>query len=100
MKFARALVWSRGLRARIGLEDERTDQELAQETFKDDKGLVLVLTIWNWRQRLTRPESEHLAADLLVRCEETKGDIRSCIDFCICRGIDTCKPSDHRYWRC
>lgn len=100
MKFARALVWSRGLRARIGLDDERTDQELAQETFKDDKGLVLVLTIWNWRQRLTRPESEHLAADLLVRCEETKGDIRSCIDFCICHGIDTCKPSDHRYWRC
>ena len=45
MKFARALVWSRGLRDRIGLGEEISDEELAQQNFVDPKAKVL--TIWN-----------------------------------------------------
>ena len=85
MKFARALVWSRGLRDRIGLGEEISDEELAQQNFVDPKAKVL--TIWNWRQRLTRPESEHLEADLLILCETTHGNIAKCINFCIYHDI-------------
>lgn len=74
MKYRRALVWSRGLRKLIGLGEELTDEELAAQTFADDKDYIL--TIWDWSKHVTRPESEHIAADLLVLCNLTHGNVK------------------------
>lgn len=72
MKYRRALVWSRGLRNLIGLGQELTDEELAARTFAEEKDYVL--TIWDWSSRITRPESEHIAYDLLILCNMTHAD--------------------------
>ena len=74
MKYRRALIWSRGLRKLIGLGEELTDEELAAQTFADDKDYIL--TIWDWSKHVTRPESEHIAADLLVLCNLTHGNVK------------------------
>lgn len=72
MKYRRALVWSRGLRKLIGLGEELTDEELAAQTFAEEKDYVL--TIWDWASKVTRPESEHIASDLLILCNMTHAD--------------------------
>jgi hypothetical protein len=78
MKFARALVWSRGLRDLLGVGEEESDEDIAARTYADPKDHVL--TVWNWRKVFGR--SEYLAAQLLNLCDETHGDVGRCTTFC------------------
>jgi hypothetical protein len=78
MKFARALVWSRGLRDLLGVGEEQSDEDIASESFVDPKAKVLV--IWNWRQAFGR--SDYKAAQLLNLCDECHGDYERCRSFC------------------
>lgn len=50
-KGARQLCWSRGLRARLGISKEKTDEELAKE-IEADAVLLALLSRLQWRQVL------------------------------------------------
>ena len=58
MKGCRSLYWSRvrgrkiSLREFLDIKDEKTDEELAQETYTDPKSHVL--TIWDWKKCIAR----------------------------------------------
>lgn len=83
MKFARALVWSRGLRDLLDVGEEQTDEEIAAQEFTDPKNKVLV--IWNWNKRLSR--SDYIAAELLNFCDSVHGDSEACADWCRWHGL-------------
>jgi hypothetical protein len=83
MKFARALVWSRGLRDLLDVGEEQTDDEIAAQEFTDPKNKVLV--IWNWNKRLSR--SDYIAAELLNFCDSVHGDSEACADWCRWYGL-------------
>ena len=61
MKGRRQLVWSRGLRADLGLATEKTDQELAEET--DQRGNFLAfIPCQQWQLLLADDVQAHLLA--------------------------------------
>ena len=58
------LHWSRGLRDRLGLNDEKTDEELANETVESEDLLVARISPANW-SLIRRHELRGLVLELL-----------------------------------
>lgn len=80
-----SLRWSRGLRARLGLQREQSDAELAAG---DSLGasVVLILTNGQWRAVLASPDVER--ADLLLAAEKFKGSGQQLAAWLEAHGFD------------
>ena len=98
MKGCRSLYWSRvrgrkiSLREFLDVLDEKTDEELAQETYTDPKSHVL--TIWDWKKCISRRPM--LPAQLLTYCDLVKGDPELCRRWCIEHNICITPPNLRR----
>lgn len=98
MKGCRSLYWSRvrgrkiSLREFLDVLDEKTDEELAQETYTDPKSHVL--TIWDWKKCISRRPM--LPAQLLTYCDLVKGDPELCRRWCIDHNICITPPNLRR----
>lgn len=88
MKGSRALVWSRNLRALLGIAPEEDDQTIAAQEFADPK--CHVLTVWDWSRCLSR--REHLAVGLLDVCDKYHGDPSVCLRWCRSNALHTKPP--------
>jgi len=62
-KGKRQLVWSTGLRAKLGLDDEKSDQELMDQPECATK--LGEFDLWIWR----KVHQNNLQADVLITCE-------------------------------
>lgn len=98
MKGCRSLYWSRvrgrkiSLREFLDIKDEKSDEELAQETYTDPKSHVL--TIWDWKKCLSRRPM--LPAQLLTYADLVKGDPELCRRWCIDHNICITPPNLRR----
>lgn len=80
-KGKRALTWSRGLRARVGLDREAEDQEIAEAAPGDDSDAVLTVLDWSPFMRDAR-----LGAGLLAAVG-VGGDVGAGVKWCEAHGV-------------
>lgn len=80
------LQWSRGLRAKLGLDVEKTDEQLAHETVKAEDDLVARIHPNTWKQ-IRRLELRGWVLELLRT--GTWDDVEQLLDF-------RCNPSAHK----
>lgn len=66
MKGLRTITWSRGLRDELGLDDELTDEEIAESEVGTEEDTVLSMTARSWMKLARIPGARHELLRLVV----------------------------------